>query len=200
MGRLAGQLSPLNLSIAVLLLLVAIGGFWWRAHRFEPASPPPDRPSAQDMAVYDYAGILRAERAETAARLRSLQRRCGFEMLVVTVGALPDGMAIDMLARTLLDNWQIGRNDRGGGVLVVATREKRARLLVTGTLADVFSGAFCARIERELLPAYLSRDEPAAGISAVLDAVENRFRESEPPPAERKKGGSPPRSRSGQRE
>jgi len=183
MRRPARRFSPLNLSVAVLLLLLAIGGFWWRQGQLDSAALTPQTPSSEAALVFDYAGILQEERAEADGRLQALRRRCGVEMAVVTVGALPEDMTIGALARILIERWQIGRNGmRGGILLLMAQEEKLVRLQATAGLADVFSDGFCREIEGKLRTC-LSRGQPAEGLSTAIAAVEGRIRANKPPPS-----------------
>jgi uncharacterized protein len=129
----------------------------------------PAKPAAR---VNDYAGILDAA-SETAieARLAAFERESSTQVVVAIVPAL-DGQEIEDLAVRVVESWGLGQKDRNNGVLLlIAVKDRRARIEVGYGLEDRLTDALSRRIlEERLFPAFRNGDY-AGGVLATCEGV-----------------------------
>jgi uncharacterized membrane protein YgcG len=182
MPRLAERFRPLNLIIAILLLLVATGGFLWRTHQINARKPAPDRPADPSIHVFDYGRLLSDADADLNRTIEKVKDKYGIETIVVTVAAIPDELTLPDLARRLNDNWQIGEGLNGRGILILAAADARQVHLEIGSgLSGRFADAFRHQIEEWPWQTYFKEGSVAEGIRRVLAQVEISARQVEAP-------------------
>jgi uncharacterized protein len=121
--------------------------------------------------VNDYAGVLDANAASIEARLAAQERASGNQVVVLTVSDL-GGRDIESYANDVLHAWKLGRQGVDDGVLIVlAVKDRRARIEVgyglEGTLTDLAS----SRILRETMHPRFAAGDYAGGMEAGVDAV-----------------------------
>lgn len=121
--------------------------------------------------VNDYAGVLGANAASIEAKLAARERASGNQVVVLTVSDL-GGRDIESYANDVLHTWKLGRQGVDDGVLIVlAVRDRRARIEVgyglEGTLTDLAS----SRILREAMHPRFAAGDYAGGMEAGVDAV-----------------------------
>ena len=92
-------------------------------------------------------------------------------MVVVIVKSL-DGEAIEDVAVRVVERWGLGQKDKNNGVLLlVALKERRARIEVGYGLEDRLTDALSRRIlEERLFPAFRKGDREA-GVLAACDGI-----------------------------
>jgi uncharacterized protein len=129
----------------------------------------PAKPAAR---VNDYAGILDAA-SETAieARLAAFEGETSTQVVVAIVPSL-DGQEIEDLAVHVVESWGLGQKDRNNGVLLlIAVKDRRARIEVGYGLEDRLTDALSRRIlEERLFPAFRNGDY-AGGVLATCEGV-----------------------------
>lgn len=121
--------------------------------------------------VNDYAGVLGANAASIEAKLAAQERASGNQVVVLTVSDL-GGRDIESYANDVLHTWKLGRKGVDDGVLIVlAVKDRRARIEVgyglEGTLTDLAS----SRILRDTMHPRFAAGDYAGGIDAGVDAV-----------------------------
>lgn len=183
-GRLTeprGGRSIAFMKLAALLLPI----FFFAACSDGPAAGRGGRGEAQALAssappavalsgrVTDAAAILDPDfEARLSARLERLERESGRQLVVVTVPSL-GGRDVAGFTRDLGNAWGIGRADEDDGViLLIAPRERQARIAVGEGLETVLTDAACREIlASDILPRFRSGDLPGgieAGVAALI--------------------------------
>jgi uncharacterized protein len=147
-----------------LVLLCFMPG--WPVHAGESA----DIPALQGR-VNDCAGVLGANAGALDAKLAAQERATGNQIVVLTVADL-GGRDIESYANQTLHAWKLGRQGVDDGVLIVlAVKDRRARIEVgyglEGTLTDLAS----SRILRDTMHPHFAAGDYAGGIEAGVDAV-----------------------------
>ncbi len=175
-GRAAG-LAPAP-TVATLLVSLFLGAGVAAA---EIAIP------ALTSRVVDDAGLLDPA---TASRLRSTlaayEEETRHQVVVLTVPTL-EGEPIETFGIRVAEAWKIGTAEFDNGVIVlVAARDRRARIEVGYGLEGVLPDAVAARILRERMIPEFRRDRIAAGIVAGVDAILTVGRGEALPPAPRR--------------
>lgn len=122
--------------------------------------------------VVDQANLLSPpQEAEITARLESLEKQSGRQLVVVTIADL-QGYEIADYGFRLGDKWGIGTKERDdGALLIVAPNERRVRIEVGYGLEGILTDALSGRIIRnEIVPRFKTDDFPG-GIVAGVDAL-----------------------------
>ncbi|MDX1735940.1 MAG: TPM domain-containing protein, partial [Halioglobus sp.] len=120
-------------------------------------------------------GIL-AHYEEGAHRyLESLASRFHMEALIVSVPALPQGQTLETLAVDLANQWRIGAQHEGRGLLLLLVDESRQVKLEVGyALEDVFTDAFSGYVEDLQLGPYYRAGDVGTGLIATMEMLEQR--------------------------
>ena len=177
MRRLAEHFSPLNLALALALLLTAAGGFLWRTRQLAPPLPPARQPSESGELVLDYAGILTPARRELDRILTSLRDSHAIEAVVVTLRRSPDETGAGQLAEKLLADWQIGHSQDGRGILMLVSEgDREIGLEATPELADVYPERFLRAIRNRPWQRYFSEGGIAGAVVRAVSEIEKRAR------------------------
>gem|GEM_PF-684090 len=135
------------------------------------------RPAGQDVYLYDYAAILEDTRESTGRYLESFKSDYAIEAVIVTAPSLPPTHTIESLGAELFNNWQIGQNTGGRGLLLILSdKEKLIKIEVSYELEDVFTDLFCGYIEDKQLKSYFLSNQVDIGLVAVLEEIEQRAR------------------------
>lgn len=169
MGRVAA-LPVLALPILALLALATVLAAT-DARAADPRFP------ALTGRVVDEAGLLRPEtESRIEARLARLETDTGAQLVLVTFADL-QGREIEDYGYRLGRHWGIGRRQAQDGVMIlVAPRERRARIEVGYGLEPVLTDALAAKIIHEdMLPAF-RRGGFETGLTQGVDAVEAQLR------------------------
>ncbi|MGD2055571.1 MAG: TPM domain-containing protein [Gammaproteobacteria bacterium] len=133
------------------------------------ARPQPDR------YLFDYAGALRHYEEGAHRYLEHLGSRFHIETLIVSVPALPDGHSLDTLAVDLFNNWRIGAQHEGRGLLLLLVDQTRQVKLEVGyVLEDVYTDAFSGYVEDLQLGPYYRAGDIGTGLIAVMEMLEER--------------------------
>ena len=129
----------------------------------------PAKPAAR---VNDYARVLDdAGKATIEGSLAEFESQTSNQVVVALIPSL-DGQAIEDLAVRFVENWGLGQKDKNNGVLLlIAIRDRRARIEVGYGLEDRLTDALSRRIlEDRLFPAFRKGDY-AAGVLATCDGI-----------------------------
>jgi uncharacterized protein len=129
----------------------------------------PAKPAAR---VNDYARVLDdAGKATIEGSLAEFESQTSNQVVVALIPSL-DGQAIEDLAVRFVENWGLGQKDKNNGVLLlIAIRDRRARIEVGYGLEDRLTDALSRRIlEDRLFPAFRAGDY-AAGVLATCDGI-----------------------------
>ncbi|HUT36419.1 MAG TPA: TPM domain-containing protein [Planctomycetota bacterium] len=106
--------------------------------------------------VSDFAGILSAQdRDALDGLLAGLERRTTAQVAIVTLASLEGGQ-VDDFTHKLFQRWGVGRKGKNNGVmLLVAVRDRKARIEAGYGLEPVLPDVLAGRILREdLFPAF----------------------------------------------
>ncbi len=125
--------------------------------------------------VYDRAGILVSSRDYAETQLRSLRAAFGIEAVVVTLPSLPRGITVEQATLKILNNWKIGKETDGRGiVLLLAEQEKAVRMEVSYGLEDVFTDLFCGYIQDLQMKPHFLAGQAGIGLLAVTEELAGR--------------------------
>ena len=133
--------------------------------------------------VNDYAGLLsREDRDALQARLSAVEAARGAQIAVVTLNSL-EGGDIDDFAVKLFERWKIGQAGKDNGVLVlVAVRDRKARIEVGYGLEGVLPDSLAGRILDEQLLSAFRRGRYSEGLRAGVSRVAEIVERNEPAP------------------
>lgn len=172
-----------KLGVAALLFFVAAG----IASGLEV--PPPPR-----TFLSDWAGVIPQEQAAALEqRLAGLEARTGHQVIVLFFPSLEDEALEDFTIRCA-EAWKVGRKGLDDGVIFfVFVRERRLRLEVGYGLEGTVTDALASRILSGAVKPAFARADYAAGVGALIGALESVFR-GDPPPATTSRRERSPRS------
>jgi len=122
--------------------------------------------------VNDLAGVLDPEAARRIeARLAAFEQETTHQIAVLTVPGL-EGEPIESFAFRVAEVWQLGQKGVDNGILlVVAPRERRARIEVGYGLEGAVPDAIAKRVLEDVMFAHFRRGDFAAGIEAGVEAL-----------------------------
>jgi hypothetical protein len=125
--------------------------------------------------LFDYATILEHYEEGAHRYLRRIAERFHIEALIVTLPGLGTARTIQEIAVDIVNQWEIGRNFEGRGVLfVLVDKQKQVKLEVGYELEDVFTDAFTGYVEDLQLKPYFLAQDIGTGLIAVLEELERR--------------------------
>ena len=142
--------------------------------------------------VNDFANVIDPDsEAELDRRIRALQRTTGDVVIVTTVNTIAPYGSIEEYAVRLFERAGIGQRKQDNGLLIlVAVKERRARIEVGYDLEEFITDGFAGDTIRQMLPAFREGRYGAglvAGTTRVIRRIgEGRGREIPevpPPPA-----------------
>lgn len=112
-----------------------------------------------------------ADRSQLEAKLAGFEAAHGTQIVIVLVAStLPE--PIEDFAHRVGDAWKIGRKGIGDGVLiVVAVRDRAARIDVARSLEGAIPDVIAFRVIREQMGPRFAAQNYAGGLSATLDAL-----------------------------
>lgn len=121
--------------------------------------------------VNDYAAVLGASAGAIEAKLSAQERVTGHQVVVLTVPDL-GGRDIESYANEVFHTWKLGRKGVDDGVLIVlAVKERRARIEVGYGLEGALTDLASSRILREDMHPHFAAGDLAGGMEAGVDAV-----------------------------
>ena len=171
------------IALLVLVVVVVIGAVLaWSFITREDHGLPDDleafmldeRPQS-DRYLFDYAGILRPYEEGAHRYLERLASRFHIEALIVSVPVLPEEHTLETLAVDVANNWRIGAQHEGRGLLLLLVDETRQVKLEVGyALEDVFTDAFSGYVEDLQLEPYYRAGDVGTGLVAVMEMLEER--------------------------
>jgi len=129
----------------------------------------------------DFASILDATQREAIATvLKDLEAKATAQLAVVTLDSLEGGQ-IDDFAVKLFKRWGIGQKGKDNGVLLlVALKDRKARIEVGYGLEPVLPDALAGRIlDEELFPAF-RKERYADGLLAAARRIAGIVERNEP--------------------
>jgi len=145
--------------------------------------------------VTDEAGALSAaERARLTSVIEGLRARTGAEIAVVVV---PTTAPLDdfSYAMKLAEEWKPGNEKDTGVVFLVATQDRKLRVLVGYGLEGILPDGLVGEIQdREVVPEFRAGRIGAGvvrGVEALATRIEHGLSGQEQPPAPRPKGVVP---------
>jgi hypothetical protein len=128
-----------------------------------------------DRFLFDYAEALRHYEEGAHRYLERLSTRFHIEALIVSVPALPVGNTLETLAVDLVNDWRIGAEHEGRGLLLLLVDEsKQIKLEVGYALEDVFTDSFSGYVEDLQLGPYYRAGDVGTGLIAVMEMLEER--------------------------
>jgi uncharacterized protein len=165
------------LSLTPLLALVAVAG---RANA--PVGPDGLLLVPPLARIVDQVGVLTPpERAALDSRLARFEASNGAQVAIVIVAST--GIEpIEDFANRVGSDWKIGRRGVGDGLLmVVATRDRRARIEVARALEGAIPDAIAKRVVQQRMGPLFQVGNYAGGLNAALDDLlprieQERFR------------------------
>ncbi len=156
---------------ALLLALAALGV--WPASRAEAPRGPDGLLAVPRLArVSDSTGVLAPQEAQALdAKLAAFEVEHGSQIAIVVVESTQPE-PIEDFAHRVGEAWKIGRAGIGDGVLIlVAVKDRRARIDVARSLEGAIPDALASRIIRERMGPHFAKGDYAGGLSATLDGV-----------------------------
>ncbi|MCF8079851.1 MAG: TPM domain-containing protein [Desulfobacterales bacterium] len=158
----------------IILLLVA-GLLACSAERpFDLENVIQKRPSA-DALIFDYVGLMEDIAESTRRYLKTIRNRYHIEIVIAAFPTLKGKYTIDHAAADMFTKWDIGRQYKGRGILLLLVEDtKEVKLEVGMDLEDVFTDLFAGYIERLQLPPRFAAGELEIGLVAVMEELEAR--------------------------
>ena len=175
MGRLAGQVKPLNLIIVALLISIAVGGFIWRGRQMKSPQPDQGRPEGRYQFIYDYARVFKTPPQDLNRFLQKIRAKHAIETVVVTYNQSPNDTPLPVLARDLIKHWQIGESLNGAGILLlVAVKDGKLHIGVNDGLTETFTEQFRVHIQNWQWHTLMSVDRIEPALNAVAEEIDRR--------------------------
>jgi len=180
-------LAPI-LQALIAAFFIAISAFGAHAQGLQPVP-------ALSARVIDATGTLdAAQTAALEAKLAALEQDKGAQVVVLMVPTTaPEDIAA--YANRVGNTWKIGRRDVGDGlILLVALKDRRARIEVAKTLEGAVPDIAASHILDEALMPFFRRGDFAGGLNAAVDQIAARIRGEALPPvqaAPAQRGGGP---------
>lgn len=143
--------------------------------------------------VNDFAKILNpADRAALEQSCRSLQQQTGSAFVIVILDSL-EGGEINDFTNKLFKQWGVGQKGKDNGILLlVALRDRKARLEVGYGLEPIIPDALAGRIlDEQLFPAF-KQQRYADGLKAAVGRAAQLVERGEPAPPEARRQRAPP--------
>lgn len=154
--------------VCCFLLFVFINGFCEEKFNIEHGP-------LKGKYLYDYTGILKDEQESTTRYLDNIRKMYSIEAVIVSVPSLEGEERIENLAVKIFNNWQIGKDYGGRGILLLlADDKKQVKLETAYGLEDVFTDAFCGYVEDLQLRPYFLSGQLGIGLLAVMEEIEER--------------------------
>lgn len=126
------------------------------------------RPNTENQ-VFDYAGAFEFAKESKEEHLDFLKEQYNIEMVMVVLPSL-QGKKIENVAVKMFEEWNIGKNNNGRGVLLLAAmKEKKLKIEVGYELEHIFTDVFCDYIERLQMQTYFSYNMMDEGFLATLE-------------------------------
>ena len=133
------------------------------------------RRPTKDKYVFDFINILEDAHDYSERYLEVIEKEYAIEPIIVSIPSLEDAKSIQEVAVKLFNNWQIGKNTGGRGILLLfAEKEKQIKLEVSYEIEDVFTDMFCGYVEDLQLRPYFLANNLYPGLLAVMEEIENR--------------------------
>jgi uncharacterized protein len=132
----------------------------------------------QNTPVLDMAGVLDAASRQTLVdQLEELKQEAGAQIKVLTVPSLA-GEDIFTFAQRHYDLWKLGKKGSDKGALIVlAPAEHKIRIHVGYGLEGALPDGWCGTLSRGIAQKYFARQQYAAGLIALTQAVIQRVAE-----------------------
>jgi tetratricopeptide (TPR) repeat protein len=172
------------LAILIFSTAVMVGGvaLWLYIEKGENSRLPGelevfelDKRPQSERYLFDYAAALRHYEEAAHGYLKRITSRFHIEALIVSVPALPAGYSVETLAVDLVNNWRIGADHEGRGLLLLLVGDaKKVKLEVSYELEDVFTDAFSGYVEDLQLGPYYRAGDVGTGLIAVMELLEQR--------------------------
>jgi len=130
--------------------------------------------------ITDLAGVLTAEeKAALDAKLRELESTDSTQIAVLIIPSL-EGEALEDYSMRVAETWKIGQQGKDNGVIIlVAMKERKARIEVGYGLEAILTDALSSRIMRqEILPRFKQGDYYGGidkGVTAIAQAVRGAY-------------------------
>lgn len=143
--------------------------------------------------VNDFAGVLsRSERAALEDRTVELRHKTGAQFAVVILKSLEGGQ-IDDFTNKLFAQWGVGEKGKNNGVmLLVALKDRKARIEVGYGLEPVLPDALAGRVLDEMLFPAFKRQQYAQGLTLAVARVAQIIERGEPASAKDKEKSAGP--------
>lgn len=124
--------------------------------------------------VVDTAGVLSAaERGRLEAHLAAYERASGHQFAVLLIDTL-EGEPVEQFALRVVESWKLGKAKQDdGALLLLAVRDRKARIEVGYGLEGDIPDAVASRVIRNVLSPRLKQGQYYAGIDAALSALMN---------------------------
>lgn len=142
--------------------------------------------------VNDFAKILNpADRAALEQSCRSLREKSGAAFVIVIVDSL-EGGEINDFTNKLFKQWEVGQKGKDNGLLLlVALRDRKARLEVGYGLEPIIPDALAGRIlDEHLFPAF-KQQRYADGLKAAVNRAAQLVERGEPAPQDARQQRAP---------
>jgi len=167
---------------------VAAAALWlWspsQAHAITPYDALLQRLNPQNsVRTYDFAGILQPDQKNAIEGILSgMEQQTGAQGAAVVVDSLEGGQ-IDDFANKLFKKWGIGQKDKNNGImLLVAVKDRKARIEVGYGLEPILPDALAGRIlDEQLFPAF-KQGNYAEGLTQAARRIGEIIVKNEPAP------------------
>jgi uncharacterized protein len=150
----------------------------------QPASDVLLRQLKPKGVVSDFPKVLSdADRQAIEQRLNDLEQKTGAQVRVAILDSLQGG-EINDFAEKLFQRWGVGQKDKNNGVLLlVAIKDRKARIEVGYGLEPILPDALAGRIlDEDLFPAFRQQQYAKgirAGVNRIAEIIERGERASE---------------------
>lgn len=164
---------PARLATFIMMILLSGAALMAQA----PDEIPDPGKSGAGNYIYDPGNRLSADTRDGVNELiTKVRRESTCEIAVAVVDTL-NGMAIEDYSYQLFKHWGVGKSDNNNGILlVVAPKEKEARIEVGYGAEGVLTDVACAKLLRRRLNPLLKAGRISQGVYGTVSDIERAIR------------------------
>ena len=88
--------------------------------------------------------------------LEQVDKAINLEISIITVKSIPENTEFDHFAITISDNWRVGKNNDGNGLIIVLSKSlKKVRISTTDKTQNYLTDEFCKKvIDENMIPEF----------------------------------------------
>lgn len=163
----------LRIVSVTVMMIIAVGYCYSQA----PTSIKDPTIGNPNNFIYDPDGYLSPETAEGINELILKARKSSTCQIAVAIVDNLDGMSIEDYAYKLFNHWKIGAKDKNNGLLLlIAPKERAAKIEVGSGAEGVFTDISCAKLMRRRIVPLMKEGKVNQAVFGAVNDIERALR------------------------